>query len=835
MTETLPIATSLVPATLPSHQGILMSETKPLPETKFALELIMRGLRQPKVDKGVIRHKASNPLEGLDAMLAIKDFAKPEPLIGWQGADAVQRLAALDLDYHGNHKPAPRSLEGDPLFLPFTPARWWRTHGGGLRAIFTATEGFDANELAAAWAALFLYGPKTKGDLWTYGLTGVEIKTETRHPAYPKQDGSTCSTVFRGSEIARLSALRDLLAPEYAEVDPDAVEEWLQENGFEMGHAYEHDRCLINPGAYSHGKPVWVGDYGINCLSCAAKDWDGFRSWGRLVGDRPAKPSRLKAMVRYCTHWEHARHVVAVEWPALPPKLGELAFRALLKLWHVEPDDPHHEAKASLVAKVFFPDLPLVRGVSGAWVQAADLATPVNRDALDGLIQSLPAVQFVDRDKGKVGISKRMVSIFKDTADLTAYGYPPVQPLIGCDLRPPADEEPEDVVLAVVPARKAPFVYVPAAKRNVDVDEKLSSGFPGINVRLLRLLIAAKGFAQAQPIEPPLIAVTGQSSAGKTATCLLAAEIACDALEHGRMPDSVEEFLRAVGATCGRRDFFLVDEVAKSRVTPAELEAALLALKRGGQYRALYRGHVAFGPLPVIILADTFLPPIFRESIQLARRVVHVDLGAGGCGARDWRTTAGEIVGWRSAYPGLNRPLADALLSEVRDFLWQPDGVCRPLTFHEAAERLGFPTLDKASADVDPNADLLELFDAVCAAPDACHSRWRGPGWKVFRPEEATPLATAWRACTEGGDVQRVTGARWPLLLDKAGVELDYSPHGRQIGLRFRIGAPGKSAVLNGDIAPERKAATPDVLPLAPLPAAGAGFVTVTGAVTAGG
>jgi hypothetical protein len=233
-------------------------------------------------------------------------------------------------------------------------------------------------------------------------------------------------------------------------------------------------------------------------------------------------------------------------------------------------------------------------------------------------------------------------------------------------------------------------------------------------------------------------------------------------------------------------------------------------------------------------LADTFLPPIFRESAQLARRVVHADLGAGGC-TEDWRSISGEIVGWRSAYAGFHRPSADGLLSEVRDFLWPGNGKLGPRTFHEAAERLGFPTLDKASADLDPNADLLDLFDAVCTATDASHSRWRGPGWKVFRAEDGTPLAAAWRACTEDGDVQRVTGARWPLVLGKAGVELDYSPHGRQIGLRFRIGAPGKSAVLNGDIAPERKAAAPDVLPLTPRPLAGSGFDTLPGSVTAGG
>src|SRR5262249_11162932 len=149
-------------------------------------------------------------------------------------------------------------------------------------------------------------------------------------------------------------------------------------------------------------------------------------------------------------------------------------------------------------------------------------------------------------------------------------------------------------------------------------------------------------------------------------------------MEPAHMPDNKDEFFRAVPSACGRRDFFLVDEIAKSQVKPAELEAALLGLKRGAQVRILYRGWGSMGTMPVLVLADTVLPDVLRDSTQLARRVIHIHLGAGGVGT-DWRTTCsgGEIEGWRDRRDR-NRAVANELVSEVRDAI---DGLC---TFHDA-------------------------------------------------------------------------------------------------------------------------------------------------------
>src|SRR5262249_10905036 len=133
------------------------------------VEITLRGMKSPKAGPNTIHQTGEDPLAALDAVLDKKDFPDPEPVIEWKGTDATHQLAALDLDAHGTRKPDPFRLRCDVRATPFQPDRWWTTHGGGLRAIFVAREEMDADQIAAAWAAMFLQKPL----LWP---TGVEIK-----------------------------------------------------------------------------------------------------------------------------------------------------------------------------------------------------------------------------------------------------------------------------------------------------------------------------------------------------------------------------------------------------------------------------------------------------------------------------------------------------------------------------------------------------------------------------------------------------------------------------------------------------------------------------------
>jgi len=91
--------------------------------------------------------------------------------------------------------------------------------------------------------------------------------------------------------------------------------------------------------------------------------------------------------------------------------------------------------------------------------------------------------------------------------------------------------------------------------------------YPGVDVRLLKLLIGAKGYSQRGAGEPPRILLTGQSSAGKTAHALLAAEIACDRVATLKIGKDEQRFMTAFCQESERNGYVFLDEIAKAAVT----------------------------------------------------------------------------------------------------------------------------------------------------------------------------------------------------------------------------------------------------------------------------
>ena len=106
-------------------------------------------------------------------------------------------------------------------------------------------------------------------------------------------------------------------------------------------------------------------------------------------------------------------------------------YKALLKLWHVV-NAQHPDAEEKLVAKAFYPELPIVRG-DGIWLDA-DTFQPVRKDGLAAIIASLPVVQYIDPANGKSKVSPSMLGKFQGGFDLSKYGYPSLVPLRGVDL-----------------------------------------------------------------------------------------------------------------------------------------------------------------------------------------------------------------------------------------------------------------------------------------------------------------------------------------------------------------------------------------------------------------
>jgi hypothetical protein len=382
-------------------------------------------------------------------------------------------------------------------------------------------------------------------------------------------------------------------------------------------------------------------------------------------------------------------------------------------------------------------------------------------------------------------------------------------------------------VPAVVPS-DPPFAYYSRSARErhpLDYAGWVGKRFPGASIPLLKLLIAAKGFAQRSASEPPRVLITGQSGGGKTAHVLLAAVMTGDTV--GKLPIDVdpERFIRSYATEARRNGYVFSDEVGKSALKATDLCARLLHVSRETTYHQLYVGSTRVGRLAVHVMADTLVPPAMRSEVQLARRIVHADLGAGANERTvDWRLE-GDITEWLTVHHTrrTNRVVAaHMLVSEVMDEVGfhAPYGA----TFEAYARRLGFAVLRDAADGVDADDEFRELFRQVLAAPDCGKGQWKGPGWKVFACGDESPLARAFRACVDGGadgDYQAVTGRQWGRLLDVPGLVCDVSPHRRQVGIRFRVGDPrAKDVRFNRAVLPAGHPLTEGpadgVLPFAP-------------------
>jgi hypothetical protein len=117
---------------------------------------------------------ASDPLAAFADALA--DMSLPpmsEPMITWVGKE---KLCVLDVDFHGKYKPDRFDLEKTILRLRPEPARYWISHGGGVKCVYTASDPLTAEEVAAIAAMLL------RRELPT--ASGFELASQTRHPDY---------------------------------------------------------------------------------------------------------------------------------------------------------------------------------------------------------------------------------------------------------------------------------------------------------------------------------------------------------------------------------------------------------------------------------------------------------------------------------------------------------------------------------------------------------------------------------------------------------------------------------------------------------------------------
>lgn len=772
----------------------------------------LRGKEQPKAQ---VEHRYTDDLpKTFVELLAIEGYSWPEPMIEW---DNVEQLAAVDVDFHSDNRP-PRDylLSQSGLLLP-TPNMRWVSHGGGLRAIFFPAQGFAADECAALYlknmlargAAFFMRGAR---------ITSVELCTRTRHPKFPRGD-EVCSPVLTSTAGDPREVVATLLG-EQKDADPAAVAEWLEQNGWESGQRYDHERCLIDPEYPSHGQPVWVGDGGIVCLSCKSHGkcyagyWvPGFIPFTVLIDPTAVNcvANPIRQAVYGLAHWEHARHIAEAIWGTGPHV--EPIYRALLKLAHVKPgDSPEKQAAMQdLIRRVFFPEIRIAHCGSD-WFHTTNWR-PMSANGKREVLQDLPAVKYVregtDR-KGKVKVelasNTRKLGLLLNNGDLSEEGFPPLKLVRGVDFGW-SETAAEVPIITVVPA-VPPFRFYGADRRDMAwVQTYLDERFPGVRLDVLKLLVAAKGIAQKDPHEPPRIFIKGASGSSKTAHVTLAAELACEGIQSMRLTADLERSQRLVIEGTKRCLFQFIDEVDKAKLSAEKLTQFVLSVSRGVTYHQLHVGNAEMEGVPAICFAGCELPKVFRSDRQLARRVVFVNLESGILTTgKHWNETAGEIVGWR-ARESDNARAADMLVSEVMDRY-------RGFTFERIAEDLGFASILKSPEfDIDVDAPKREFFKAVCESPETTHSRWVGRHWRTFQPNSNEPLAEKFRAALDAvaGDfldesaTQPLVAAHWGEILGvpKLPITCDFDRHGSTLAVRFRRGKlRSPVCVYNGDCVP---------------------------------
>jgi len=747
------------------------------------------------------RLTGDSPLESLLEALGIADYGEPEPVIEWPGTD---RLAALDVDFHARElarRPDNRQLDSLALLVRPRPALHWITHGRGLRCIYVQADGYDAEDLASV-AALSIVGLDPTAT--------IEIKSETRHPRYPRPDYPAAGAVQVNDQLLNLGELKRLLG---STVSDDEVAAWLAEHGLTVGSKYPHDRCPIDPSTVSHGDPVFVGDEGIFCHKCDASGLSigsappGFAPYSALIAG--GLDSKVLSAVRHFVHWEQAK-VILAEARELPEKMLKQIFRAALKLHH-GPDDPR-------IDEVFERGRGLVR-MPGYWA-TPDLARPHAKEGLSKRLSFLPALRDVGVDKnGKMQLRllEEKHGIFQGIGDLRDYGYYAVVPIRGMRVGSHWTQIKNDrqVSKVVLPdyLRDESMVgfrpkYAPLANRMSESEAfaRLEDAVPGINHQYLKLLIAARGYSELGIGPPALIVVSGPSGAAKSTTCLVASMLLGDRVcGIPLLKDSVE-FHRSIHAASRIASFVQIDEYSKQstvhRSGVVEQLTPLLHYTLQSTVRLLNIGWVPVDVVPVIIATDIAIPDELRRDRQLGRRMYHVPLDH----TVDWQQSARNIDQWRGRSRE-NADAANAIVSWVIDeFFAGPE----PPTFREIAASLGYRELyDVADPDFDPRRDILSLFQ-ICrdsSLPDVCDQTFRGRGWKTADRNSDDAISRAWRlVCddfSEGfGTSRRLKEICLANIVNASRpIEIDLKPHGSKVGIRFRQGAARSNGMrVNGEI-----------------------------------
>jgi DNA polymerase len=688
------------------------------------LEVHLRGRTEP----GATRQswKKADPVSSFRAVLNARGVGgMKEPVISWDAKATEQIACVVDIDVPKGGTPLPAHTVISQYFpesLP-RPLCAFRSHGGGLKAIFVTVAGVPALDLASAW---YLLAPLGEMRAWR-----AEVGHACRHPRGTRV---TDGRVERCGPIAWFAPSARMVLPKEtaAEATEDEVAHWLATRDLEMGRRSAANCPMPACGqvsATSGSDPIDINDRGIRCYRCSR-----FAGWGRLVhGSDGLAPLALAARER--VHLGHQRTILAATHPHADPRLLRQGWWALLHAAagcfpppeNGAPDyELYVETKLPLMASAMSSDLSVVRAVDNTWRQESSL---LRREITTLTARALPwATSPVRVDEALDAVPLR--------------GFQTVHAVNHGLLLPPDYRTPSNAILVRRGAAlgELPAVDIsrrPSTQHVAEAWEYLEQRLPGLHRGYLSALIAAALHAHLPTGMPPIAVVTGGSGSGKNTTIEIAASVVGTTVANCKLSEA-KETLRDMGLALEHGSTLLnFNEVGRVKDTYSKLEA-ILRVGKTFRYDAKYKNEVSAPFTAGMIFTGSTLPASIVRGPELVRRAVGWRLTAPD---GDWRKQ-GDLTQSRQV-PGLGAPLEII----AADVWWLLVADRRPwdTLAREHFGGVGLAELDLEDIGGEARDETLRLlYETYRKVPEASFiGHHGGPEWLTLSRLEAAMRALA--------------------------------------------------------------------------------------------
>lgn len=733
--------------------------------------------------------------EAGDSIITVNDFGKAlyyaesGTVIEWND---TYHVCNLDIDFHSDEMRRP---DADMLLtfihlLHPSPLYYWLSKSGGAHLIYTSSDTYRADEIAAIAAYQITR---------RFPTAGAEFLSRTR--AIP--DESVCYKLQPDHDI---SCVKSLLTMEGSEEESEA---WLTERGWAIGMRLPHTDCPVNPSTRGVGNtnPVVIRNGWVQCYICQS---DGITLGSKKPGVFPIHAiagTRVNTQIAKCingfVHWGHAQHIINGYIGDNRKDMGRLLYTALLKLKY-GPDDPR-------IVDCFNAANPfgLIRFDGGYWCTGA--AEPIKLEKGSPILRSLPAANDM-LPNGTTSTNLERVEWLSQPISLDHIGYFPITPIHGFQLTR-FQTLPTNKIYSVLhhPLLQSDDM---ADRRPVYVSEKnrmskeeawkiIESAYPLVDKKLIELLIIGRGCKEHRTGLPPMLTVTGHTGVGKTSHIELASAIVGDSVGVVHISKDRDRYLNKLITAKRESGFVLFDEFWKMAneegIGEIEASESLLAFTESSQAYMIYVGAVKFGSLPFFIWADTEIPNEVKGHQQIGRRVFCHRLNR----TLSWEQSLTDNgISGPSKLRAEGSPeiiqAANCILSHIVDE-WFCNNV--GTDFAVCAEEMGFKRIRDSGVTSDKNELVKDLFDAICNAEPITDpllmKRW-GKTFKVANLDGNCPLFTAFELCQvqhelrttacrviSETDLMKVLGLKSPTIFE-------CRKHGSKLAMRF-ISEDGKS------------------------------------------